>query len=293
MADLHVVILAAGKGTRMKSAVPKVLHRVAGVPMIEHVLATARTLQPRSITIVVGHQGDTLQEALSTHPNLVVVVQEPQLGTAHALLTTETALRQATGTVLLLSGDVPLLSSDTLKALVARHETAQAAVSVVTALVDEPTGYGRIIRSGQQIARIVEERDASPAERAIREINAGIYAFRLDGLFEALRNIVAANAQQEYYLPDIVALCRARGLPVETVVTNADETRGINSRGELAEAVAHVERAIAMNPENRALARTDPDLDPLRGDDAFTAALEAPPMMRPERRRPVRPRSAR
>jgi bifunctional UDP-N-acetylglucosamine pyrophosphorylase / glucosamine-1-phosphate N-acetyltransferase len=234
MADLHVVILAAGKGTRMKSALPKVLHRVAGVPMIEHVLATARTLQPRSITIVVGHQSDTLQEALSTHPNLVVVVQEPQLGTAHALLTTETALRQATGTVLLLSGDVPLLSSDTLKALVARHETAQAAVSLVTALVDEPTGYGRIIRSGQQIACIVEERDATPAERGIREINAGIYAFRLDGLFEALRNIVAANAQQEYYLPDIVALCRTRGLPVETIAAKADETRGINSRVELA-----------------------------------------------------------
>jgi bifunctional UDP-N-acetylglucosamine pyrophosphorylase / glucosamine-1-phosphate N-acetyltransferase len=234
MADLHVVILAAGKGTRMKSALPKVLHRVAGVPMIEHVLATARTLQPRSITIVVGHQSDTLQEALSTHPNLVVVVQEPQLGTAHALLTTETALRQATGTVLLLSGDVPLLSSDTLKALVARHETAQAAVTLVTALVDEPTGYGRIIRSGQQIARIIEERDATPAERGIREINAGIYAFRLDGLFEALRNIVAANAQQEYYLPDIVALCRTRGLPVETIAAKADETRGINSRVELA-----------------------------------------------------------
>src|SRR5215510_15702395 len=157
MADLHVVILAAGKGTRMKSAVPKVLHRVAGAPMIEHVLATARKLQPRSITVVVGHQGESLQEALSTHSDLMVVVQEPQLGTAHALLTTESALRHATGTVVLLSGDVPLLSSDTLKALVARHETAHAAVTVVTALVDEPTGYGRIVRSGEQIARIVEE----------------------------------------------------------------------------------------------------------------------------------------
>jgi bifunctional UDP-N-acetylglucosamine pyrophosphorylase/glucosamine-1-phosphate N-acetyltransferase len=242
MADLHVVILAAGKGTRMKSALPKVLHRVAGVPMIEHVLATARSLQPRSITVVVGHQSHALQEALSPHTELVIVVQEPQLGTAHALLTTESALRPATGTVLLLSGDVPLLSSDTLKALIARHEAARAAVTVVTAMVDEPTGYGRIVRSGEQIARIVEERDASPAERAIPEINAGIYAFRLDGLFDALRNIVAANAQQEYYLPDIIALCRTRGLPVETiVVANADETRGINSRVELA-AVSRIVR---------------------------------------------------
>jgi bifunctional UDP-N-acetylglucosamine pyrophosphorylase / glucosamine-1-phosphate N-acetyltransferase len=242
MTNLHVVVLAAGKGTRMKSALPKVLHRVAGAPMIEHVLATARTLRPRSITVVVGHQGEALRDALSPHSDLVVVVQEPQLGTAHALLTAETALEKATGTVILLSGDVPLLSSQTLKALVNRHESACAAVTVVTANVDEPTGYGRIVRSGGQIARIVEERDASPSEKGIREINAGIYAFRLDGLFEALRSIVAANAQQEYYLPDIIALSRARGLPVETVtVGNADETQGINSRGELA-AVSRIVR---------------------------------------------------
>ena len=237
MTNLHVVVLAAGKGTRMKSALPKVLHRVAGTPMIEHVIATARTLDPRSITVVVGHQGEALQDALSPHSDLVVVVQEPQLGTAHALLSTESALEKATGTVILLSGDVPLLSSDTLKALVNRHEAACAAVTVVTANAEDPTGYGRIVRSGGQIARIVEERDASPAEKGIREINAGIYAFRLEGLFEALRSIVASNAQQEYYLPDLIALSRARGFPVETVtVGNADETRGINSRVELAAA---------------------------------------------------------
>jgi bifunctional UDP-N-acetylglucosamine pyrophosphorylase/glucosamine-1-phosphate N-acetyltransferase len=242
MADLHVVILAAGKGTRMKSASPKVLHRVAGTPMIEHVLATARTLRPRSITVVVGHQSEVVQAALSPHADVITVVQEPQLGTAHALLTTETALCQATGTVVLLSGDVPLLSSDTLKALVDRHESAGAAATVMTATVDEPTGYGRIVRAGGQIARIVEESDASPAERSIREINAGIYAFRLNGLFRTLRNIVATNAQQEYYLPDIIALSRAGDLPVETVlVANADETRGINSRMELA-AVSQIVR---------------------------------------------------
>jgi len=235
MTDLHVVILAAGKGTRMKSAWPKVLHRVAGTPMIQHVLTAARALRPRSITVVVGHQSDVVQAALSSQSDVKTVVQEPQLGTAHALLMTETALCQATGTVVLLSGDVPLLTSDTLKALVDRHESAGAAATVITATVDEPTGYGRIVRSGGQIARIVEERDASAAERSIREVNAGIYAFRLNGLFKTLRNIAAANAQQEYYLPDIVALCRTSGFPVETVmVPNADETRGINSRLELA-----------------------------------------------------------
>jgi bifunctional UDP-N-acetylglucosamine pyrophosphorylase/glucosamine-1-phosphate N-acetyltransferase len=269
MADLHVVILAAGKGTRMKSAWPKVLHRVAGAPMIEHVLATARTLRPRSITVVVGHQSEVLQEALAPHSDLVIVVQQPQLGTAHALLTTEPALCQATGTVVLLSGDVPLLTSDTLKALVDRHETAGAAVTLITATVDEPAGYGRIIRSGGQIARVVEERDAIPAERSIREINAGIYAFRLNGLFEALRNIVAANAQQEYYLPDIIALCRTRELPVETVmVANADETRGINSRLELA-TVSRIVRqrknselmAAGVTIEDPATTYVDPDVE--------------------------------
>ena len=269
MADLHVVILAAGKGTRMKSALPKVLHRVAGAPMIEYVLSTARTLKPRSITVVVGHQSQALQQALSPHSDLVIVVQEPQLGTAHALLTAETALREAKGTVVLLSGDVPLLTSDTLKALVDRHEAARAAATVITATVDEPAGYGRIIRSGGQIARIVEERDATPAERAIREINAGIYAFRLDGLFETLQNIAATNAQREYYLPDIIAVCGTRGLPVETVsVENPEETQGINSRVELA-TVSRIVRqkknaelmAAGVTIEDPATTYVDPDVE--------------------------------
>jgi len=269
MADLHVVILAAGKGTRMKSALPKVLHRVAGAPMIEYVLSTARTLKPRSITVVVGHQSEALRQALSPHSDLVIVVQEPQLGTAHALLTVETALREAKGTVVLLSGDVPLLTSDTLEALVDRHEAARAAATVITATVDEPAGYGRIIRSGGQIARIVEERDATPAERAIREINAGIYAFRLDGLFETLRNIAATNAQREYYLPDIIAVCGTRGLPVETVsVENPEETQGINSRVELA-TVSRIVRqkknaelmAAGVTIEDPATTYIDPDVE--------------------------------
>ena len=235
MADLHVVILAAGKGTRMKSARPKVLHRVAGLPMIEHVLAAATALQPRSTTLVVGHQADSVRAALLGHPGVTFVVQEPQLGTGHALLTTEPVFGGAAGTLVLLSGDVPLLSAKTLKSLVDRHESAGAAATVVTAILEQPYGYGRIVRAGRQIARIVEERDATPAEREITEINAGIYAFALDGLFTALTGIATENAQGEYYLPDIVALFRERGLGVETLtVTDADEIRGINSRLELA-----------------------------------------------------------
>jgi bifunctional UDP-N-acetylglucosamine pyrophosphorylase/glucosamine-1-phosphate N-acetyltransferase len=199
-------------------------------------------LQPRSTTLVVGHQADSVRAALLGHAGVTFVVQEPQLGTGHALLTTEPIFRGAAGTLVLLSGDVPLLSAKTLKSLVDRHESAGAAATVVTAILEQPHGYGRIVRTGRQIARIVEERDATPAEREITEINAGIYAFALDGLFTALTGIATENAQGEYYLPDIVALFRERGLGVETLlVADADEIRGINSRLELA-AVSRIVR---------------------------------------------------
>jgi bifunctional UDP-N-acetylglucosamine pyrophosphorylase / glucosamine-1-phosphate N-acetyltransferase len=244
--DTHVVILAAGRGTRMKSARSKVLHRVAGRPMVEPVLAAAAALKPRSTTVVVGHQAESLKEALARHPELTFVVQEPQLGTAHALLTTESALRGQTGTLLLLSGDVPLLTANTLKTLLDRHTRTGAAATVVTCVVDQPHSYGRIVRgsaeSGEQIARIVEEKDATPGERQICEINSGIYAFALDGLFDAVRSIAANNAQNEYYLPDLVEVFRRQGMGVETVtVPNANEIRGINSRIELA-AVSRIVR---------------------------------------------------
>ena len=233
--NLHVAILAAGKGTRMKSARPKVLHRVAGLPLIEHVLATAAALKPQTTTIVVGYQAAEVEEALLRHCGLTFVVQEPQLGTAHALLTTEQVLGDARGTLILLYGDVPLLSRATLENLVERHRSRKAAATVVTAIVDDPGGYGRIVRSGEQIARIVEEKDASSAEREIREINSGIYAFELAGLFDAVRSIATENAQREYYLTDLVAVYRKRGMNVETVtVPNADEIRGVNSQSEMA-----------------------------------------------------------
>jgi bifunctional UDP-N-acetylglucosamine pyrophosphorylase/glucosamine-1-phosphate N-acetyltransferase len=249
--DVHIVVLAAGMGTRIKSTRPKVLHRVAGTAMIAHVLGVARALKPHSVTVVVGHQAEAVRSALSGHPGLTYVVQEPQLGTGHALLTAAPALAGSTGTVILLSGDVPLLTAKTLKALLDRHRSAGAAATVLTAVVEAPRGYGRIVRSGDQIARIVEERDATAAERNIREINSGVYAFALEGLFDAVRAIAAENAQREYYLPDLIAIFRRLGRGVETVtVANPDEIRGINSRAELAE----VSRIVRQEKNNELMA---------------------------------------
>ena len=235
MTSPHVLILAAGKGTRMKSAVPRVLHPVAGRPIIEYVLATAAALKPCTTTLVVGHQAETVKAALAVHAGLGFILQEPQLGTGHAVLQAAPVLEGATGTLLLLYGDVPLLTADTLGALVARHEERRAAATVVTAFVDDPTGYGRIVREDGELARIVEHRDATPEERTIREINSGIYAFDLAPLFDALRRIGSANAQGEYYLTDLVELYRREGRGLASlVVSDLHEILGINSRSELA-----------------------------------------------------------
>jgi bifunctional UDP-N-acetylglucosamine pyrophosphorylase/glucosamine-1-phosphate N-acetyltransferase len=220
----------------MKSLLPKVLHPVAGLTLIERVLRIADLVSPTSTTIVVGHQAETVEAALSARPGLRFVRQEPQLGTGHALLQAAPALKGATGTVVLLSGDVPLLRADTLRALVRRHEQAGSAATVLTAIVEDPTGYGRIVRRDGAVAAIVEHKDASTEERRIREINSGIYAFDIEPLFEALRQIGSANAQGEYYLPDLVRIYRDRGLVVETVtLDDPREILGVNSRKELAD----------------------------------------------------------
>ncbi len=239
MSEKHIVILAAGKGTRMKSAMPKVLHPAGGLPLIEHVLRAADALKPATTVLVVGHLAAQVQEALSKRPGLRFALQEPQLGTGHALLQAEPHLAGATGTVVLLSGDVPLLRAETLADLVQRHESAGAAATVLTARVSGPHEYGRIVRENGRIAAIVEHKDATPAQRAIDEVNSGIYAFALEPLFDALRSIGSANAQGEDYLPDLVGIYRARGKVVETMML--DDPRqilGVNSRRELADVSA-------------------------------------------------------
>jgi len=240
MSGIHVAILAAGKGTRMKSDLPKVLHLAAGEPLIAHVLRVADALNPETITVVVGHLADAVKSGLAKRTGLRFALQEPQLGTGHAVLQVEPLLRDRTGTLMLLSGDVPLLRAATVDAMVRQHRRTGAAATVLTARVAQPNGYGRIVRdSAGAIAAIVEHKDATEEQRRIDEINSGIYAFDLAPLFDALRTVGAANAQGEYYLPDLVRIYRARGLHVETVVLDdAREVLGVNSRKELADVTA-------------------------------------------------------
>ena len=257
--DIHVVVLAAGQGTRMKSDQPKVLHAVAGRPMIERVLDSAASVHPASVTLVVGHKAEAVEARLAGRTGLQFALQSPQLGTAHALQQAEPLLSGRSGTVILLSGDVPLLRGETLSLLLEKHHQAGAAATVLTATMERPYGYGRIVRADGRLARIVEERDATPVERQIKEINGGIYAFDLPPLFEALRGIASQNAQGEYYLTDLIAIYRRRKLTVETVLAEqSQEIRGINSRTELAE----VSRLVRQNKNEELMAAGVTLIDP-------------------------------
>ena len=244
MSSPHILILAAGKGTRMKSSVPKVLHPVAGTPMIVSVVRTARAISPATCTLVVGHQADAVKAALAGEPDIRFVVQEPQLGTGHALMQAAPLLGGERGTLVLLYGDVPQLRPETLSALGERHEASRAAATVITAMVPDPTGYGRVVRENGEVARIVEHRDATAEERSIAEINSGIYAFDLEPLFPALAKIASDNSQGEYYLTDLVGIYRrARQSVASFLIADPAEILGINSRSELAAIARRVWRA--------------------------------------------------
>jgi bifunctional UDP-N-acetylglucosamine pyrophosphorylase/glucosamine-1-phosphate N-acetyltransferase len=220
----------------MKSSLPKVLHEIAGRSLLDWVLTTAETLGPSSVTVVVGHKGEEVGAVVRARGHRVAL-QAEQLGTAHALRQAEAGFQGESGTLLLLSGDVPLLKEHDLQSLLQVHKAAGAAATVLTAEVDQPFGYGRVIRTNGAITAIVEERDASPAQREIREINSGIYAFQIPLLWQGLGEIATNNNQGEYYLPDLVKIFRRRGLAVATATAgDAASIQGINSRSELAEA---------------------------------------------------------
>lgn len=234
---LHVIVLAAGKGTRMKSDLAKVLHPVFFAPMVCHVLAAVRDLAPAETVVVTGHQAERVEEALASSP-VKFVRQREQLGTGHAVLTAEELLQGQRGVALILCGDTPLIRPKTLQAMVESHRQQQATLSVMTTIVPDPSHYGRIVANDQGgIERIVEEKDADALERAICEVNAGIYCVDLAFLFAALKKVGTDNKQGEVYLTDIVTIARSQGLEVgRFVCPDPLEITGVNSRVELARA---------------------------------------------------------
>ncbi len=237
---IAVCILAAGKGKRMGDPErAKVLTPLHQRPLLEYVLDTAAALNPAITVAVIGHQRQAVSEFLSAKaPYVHIAVQEEQLGTGHAVQQARTVLEGADYDVIILSGDVPLLSTRTLQALVEHHRSTDAAVTILTTHVADPTGYGRIVRDGEgAVARIVEHKDATHEERSITEINSGIYLVQQAELFRALDQVRNANAQNEYYLTDIAGIIKAEGKHVEAMITDdPNEVHGINTPTDLQKA---------------------------------------------------------
>jgi bifunctional UDP-N-acetylglucosamine pyrophosphorylase / glucosamine-1-phosphate N-acetyltransferase len=233
-----VIVLAAGEGTRMKSRIPKVLHSVCGRSMLGHALAAAGGLDPRRLVVVAGHGRDEVgAEAARYAPGASVVVQDRLGGTGHAVRMVTEALGVMHGTVVVTYGDMPLLRAQTLAALVRAHDAAGNAVTVLTARVSDPSGYGRIIRDERgSLAEIVEEADATPEQRAVDEINSGCYAFAGAVLADAVKRVATSNAQGQEYLTDVVAIARGDGYPAGTVLAaDPAEIQGVNDRVQLAQ----------------------------------------------------------
>ena len=258
---MNIVILAAGLGKRMQSDTPKVLHRLAGRPLISHVIDTAKGLSPKVICVVHGHGGEAVREAVGEN-GAIWIRQDPQLGTGHAVMQAVPHLDERWPT-LVLYGDVPLIRPGTLKRLI---ETAGKGLGLLTATPDDPAGYGRIVRNGKRIVRIVEEKDATARQRALREINTGVVVAPTGKLKAWLAKLENNNAQKEYYLTDIVALATRERVPV--MATRADaawETLGVNSRGQLAELERIYQRNLVHALMEQGVTLADPARCDVRG----------------------------
>ncbi|OLS34146.1 bifunctional UDP-N-acetylglucosamine diphosphorylase/glucosamine-1-phosphate N-acetyltransferase GlmU [Bacillus sp. MRMR6] len=236
MSNRYAVILAAGQGTRMKSKLYKVLHPVCGKPMVQHVVDQIMKLDIQEIVTIIGHGAEKVKAQLGKQSRYAL--QEQQLGTAHAVMQAQEMLAGKDGVTIVVCGDTPLIKAETMLSLFKHHEELGAKATILTALIKEPTGYGRIIRNGMGLVeKIVEHKDATEAEREINEINTGTYCFDNAALFEALKNVSNENVQGEYYLPDVIEILKNQGEIVTAFQTNEfEETLGVNDRVALAEA---------------------------------------------------------
>jgi bifunctional UDP-N-acetylglucosamine pyrophosphorylase/glucosamine-1-phosphate N-acetyltransferase len=236
---LDVLILAAGLGTRMKSSRAKVLHEIGGLPLINYVSRTAKSLSPRKIYVIVGHQAEEVSKTVETEIGDLAefVLQTEQRGTGDAVMSARAQLSSADSMVVILSGDVPLLKSETLTAFIDSHREKSATCSILSVRLENPTGYGRIVRGAdEKFSRIVEQKDATADEKQIKEINSGIYCFDSRKLFDALKQVKPTNEQGEYYLTDVPEILLSQGENVNVFVhTDSREVSGVNTRAELAE----------------------------------------------------------
>jgi len=260
---MNIVILAAGQGKRMHSNLPKVLHPLAGKALVAHVIDSARRLAPQTLCLVYGHGGDAVRAAVDA-PDLSWALQEPQLGTGHAVQQALPHLK-SDGTTLILYGDVPLIQAETLQRLL---HAARDALAILTLDLDDPSGYGRIVRDGAgNVIRIVEQKDASAEERRIGEINTGIMAMPSARLGEWLGRLNDDNAQHEYYLTDIVAMAVADGVTIRTAnPAHAWEVLGVNSKVQLAELERVVQRCTAERLMEQGVRLADPARIDVRGE---------------------------
>jgi bifunctional UDP-N-acetylglucosamine pyrophosphorylase/glucosamine-1-phosphate N-acetyltransferase len=246
MSNVLAVILAAGKSTRMKSDIPKVLHPICGRPMIEYVLDAARAAGADQLVVIVGHRADLVQAALQQHPDVVFAEQTEQKGTGHAVMMAADALAGHSGATLILAGDTPLLQGSSLKSLLDTRERTQAACVIGTAETQNNEGLGRIVRGTDgSFERIVEQKDATPEQRRITEINTGCYAFSTPLLLQSLQQLQPNNSQSEYYLTDCPRILMDGGHTVDACCSlTLEEALGVNTRVQLAEARASIQKNI-------------------------------------------------
>ena len=255
----YAIILAAGKGTRMKSDLPKVLHKVAGISMLEHVFRSVNAINPEKTVTVIGHKAELVEQVLAGQTEFVR--QTEQLGTGHAVMMAEPVLENLTGQTLVIAGDTPLITGESLKNLIDFHINHKNVATILTAEAENPFGYGRIVRNQHgEVLKIVEQKDASDFEQQIKEINTGTYVFDNARLFEALKNINTNNAQGEYYITDVIGIFRENGEKVGAyTLKDFDESLGVNDRVALATAEGVMRRRINQKHMINGVSFVNPD----------------------------------
>ena len=270
----YAVILAAGKGTRMKSDLPKVLHKVAGISMLEHVFRSVNAINPEKTVTVVGHKAELVEQVLAGQTDFVR--QTEQLGTGHAIMMAEPVLENLTGQTLVIAGDTPLITGESLKNLIDFHINHKNVATILTAEADNPFGYGRIVRNQHgEVLKIVEQKDASDFEQQIKEINTGTYVFDNASLFKALKNINTNNAQGEYYITDVIGIFRENGEKVGAyTLKDFDESLGVNDRVALATAEGVMRRRINKQHMVNGVSFVNPDVTYIDVDVEIAAEVQ-------------------